>query len=189
MIRPVTESEQFLREQTSRVEGLRQQADTAMASLQARIAHVRQAQEQAMQVTGESTSRDGSVRVTVDATGVVTGLTLSPSAFDKNTPDKLAQAIVATIQSAAAQARGQMSAAFSAVRGSAGDSGVINAAEQGTAALGVPRMSVPEVPRTADDPTGQFAGWEPTTPPAASQPGRARNDNQSNEFSWDERPW
>ena len=88
MIRPVTESEQFLREQTSRVEGLRQQADTAMASLQARIAHVRQAQEQAMQVTGESTSRDGSVRVTVDATGVVTGLTLSPSAFDKNTPDK-----------------------------------------------------------------------------------------------------
>ena len=187
MIGAVTDSEQFLQQQTARVEGLRQEADAAMTALHAQIAKARQAQTEAMTVTGQSSSRDGSVRVTVDATGVVTGLTLSPSAFDRNTPDKLAQAIVATIQSAAAQARGQLSTAFSAVRGGSGD--VLAAAAEGTAGLGVPRMSVPEVPRTADDPTGQFADWEPTTPPAASERRRPRHDDEPDNFSWDERPW
>jgi DNA-binding protein YbaB len=187
MIGRVSESERYLDQQTARVEGLRHQADTAMASLQARIAQVREAQAEAMHVKGESTSRDGSVRVTVDATGVVTGLTLSPSAYDRNPPEKLAQAIVATIQAAAAQARGQLSTAFSTVRAGSGD--VLAAAAEGTAALGVPRRAVPDVPRTADDPTGQFADWEPTTPPAASERRRPRRDDEQDNFSWDERPW
>jgi DNA-binding protein YbaB len=182
----VTESEQFLAQETARVEGLRQQADAAMASLQTRLAQVRQAQAEAMQVTGQASSRDGSVRVAVDATGVVTSLTLSPSAFDRNTPEKLAQAIVATLQSAAAQARGQMSTAFSAVRG---DGDVVQEAQDGASALGVRRMSVPEVPRTADDPTGQFADWEPTRPQQTSQPRQPKNDDEPEEFSWDERAW
>ena len=187
MIGPVNDAEQFLQQQTARVEGLRQEADSAMASLHARIAQARQAQSEAMQATGQASSRDGSVRVSVDATGVVTSLNLSPSAFDRNTPDKLAQAIVATIQSAAAQARGQLRTAFSAVRGDSGD--VLAAAAEGTAALGVPRLSVPEVPRTADDPTGQFADWEPTTPSPASERRRPRHDDEPDNFSWDERPW
>lgn len=184
---PVTESERFLAEQTARVQGLRQQADAAMTALHNRIEQVRQAHADAMHVTGESSSRDGSVRVSVDATGVVTSLTLSPSAFDRNTPEKLAQAIVATIQSAAAQARGQLSSAFSSVRG--GSSDVLAAAAQGSASLGVPKLSVPEVPRTADDPTGQFADWEPTRPPAASEPRRPSRprDDEPDEFY--ERPW
>ena len=44
---------------------------------------------------GEATSRDGSVRVTVDATGVVTALEFAPSTFGKYTPDRLAAATVA----------------------------------------------------------------------------------------------
>lgn len=188
MIRVVTEAEQFLAQQTARVEGLRQQADAAMTALHKRIEQVRQAQADAMHVTGESTSRDGSVRVAVDATGVVTSLTLSPSAFDRNTPEKLAQAIVATIQSAAAQARGQLSSAFSEVRGGGGD--VLAAAAQGAASLGVPKRSVPDVPRTADDPTGQFADWEPTKAPPASEPRRPsppRHGDEQDDFY--ERPW
>jgi DNA-binding protein YbaB len=183
----VTEAEQFLTQQTARVEGLRQQADAAMTALHNRIEQARKAQADAMHVTGESTSRDGSVRVAVDATGVVTSLTLSPSAFDRNTPEKLAQAIVATIQSAAAQARGQLNSAFSEVRGS-GD--VLAAAAQGTAGLGVPKLSVPEVPRTADDPTSQFADWEPTQAPPASEPRRPsppRHGEEPDDFY--ERPW
>jgi DNA-binding protein YbaB len=187
MIGRVSESERFLDQQTVRVEELRGQADAAMASLQSRIAQVREAQAEAMDVTGESTSRDGSVRVEVDATGVVTALTLSPSAFDRNTPDKLAKAIVATIQAAAAQARGQLSTAFSAVRG--GNSEVLAAAAEGAAALGVPKRTVPAVPRTAEDPTGQPTGWEPTPPPAASERRRAGRDDDPQNFSWDERPW
>lgn len=185
----VAESESFLDQQTRRVEELRQQADAAMESLQTRIAQARQAQSAAMGVTGESTSRDGSVRVVTDATGVVTSLTLAQSAFDRNTPDKLAQTIVATIQSAAAQARGQMSTAFAAVRG--GDGEVLAEAAQGTAALGVPRLSVPEVPRTAQDPTGQPGGWgEPTGPAPTSERRRAaQHDDEHSNFSWDERPW
>jgi DNA-binding protein YbaB len=203
----VTEPESSLEQRTAE---LQRQADEAMAHLRSRIAGVRAAQQQAMQATGEATSRDGVVRAVVDSTGVVTSLTLAPSAFDRSTPDRLAQTVVATIQAAAAQARSRMSDSMAAIRGE--DAGLVSSAAKGAAALGVAPLPVPEVPRTAVDPTGQQDGWgapppsgwgpppneaappavEPAPGHVASNRSRRANDvddDSSDEWVSDERPW
>jgi DNA-binding protein YbaB len=209
MTEPTASVEQSLEQRTAE---LQQEADQAMAHLKSRIAGVREAQQQAMQATGEATSRDGVVRAVVDSTGVVTSLTLAPTAFDRGTPDRLAQTVVATIQSAAAQARGRMAAAMAAIRGE--DSGLVSSAAKGAAALGIAPLPVPEVPRTAVDPTGQQDGWgaspgesaqswgpvtedrppvvEPTPGHVASNRSHRANDvddDSSGEWVSDERPW
>jgi DNA-binding protein YbaB len=145
------------------------QADKTMAQLRAKVANVQQAQQDALRSTGESTSQDGSVRAVVDATGVLTSLVIAPTAFEKTTPARLAQTVVATAQAAAAQARGRMSTALASVR--ADDDGVQSAAAQGMAELGVPKLGVPDVPRTAVDPTAQDQ-WAAAAaqPPAGQQP-------------------
>lgn len=145
---------------------LRQQADDAMRALHTRIAGVREAQQQAVQATGEATSRDGVVRAVVDGTGVVTSLTFAPTAFERSTPERLAQTAVATIQAAAAQARGRTAQAMAALR--AGDDGLVGAAAQGAAALGVPPLPVPDVPRTAVDPTEEPSPWDTEPEPGPS---------------------
>jgi DNA-binding protein YbaB len=211
MTEPAPSAEQSIAQRTAEYQ---RQADEAMAHLKSRIEGVKAAQQQAMGVTGEATSKDGVVRAVVDSTGVVTSLTLAPSAFDRGTPDRLAQTVVATIQSAAAQARGRMSAAMAEIRGE--DSGVVTSAAKGAATLGITPLPVPEVPRTAVDPTGQQDGWgaapeQPAQswgPPPAAQarppavepaPGhvasnRSRrandvDDDSSDEWVSDERPW
>lgn len=210
MTEPAPTPEQSIAQRTAEYQ---RQADEAMAHLKSRIEGVKAAQQQAMGVTGEATSKDGVVRAVVDSTGVVTSLTLAPSAFDRGTPERLAQTVVATIQSAAAQARGRMSAAMAEIRGE--DSGLAKSAAQGAATLGIAPLPVPEVPRTAVDPTGQQDGWgaapEPAQswgPPSAAQarppavepaPGhvasnRSRrandvDDDSSGEWVSDERPW
>jgi DNA-binding protein YbaB len=208
----MTEPKASLEQRTAE---LQRQADTAMAHLKSRIAGVREAQQQAMLATGEATSKDGVVRVVVDNTGVVTSLTLAPSAFDRGTPERLAQTVVATIQSAAAQARGRMSEAMAAIR--ADDADEVSSAARGAASLGIAPLPVPEVPRTAVDPTGQQDGWgaapgeseqswgpvtkdpspavEPTPGRVASNRSRRvtdandADDDGSDGWVSDERPW
>jgi DNA-binding protein YbaB len=190
----VTEPASSLERRTAE---LQQQADQAMKHLRDRIAGVRAVQQQAMRATGEATSRDGAVKAVVDATGVVTSLTFAPSVFERTTPDRLAQTVVATIQSAAAQARGRMSEAMAAVRGD----GTVQAAAQGAASLGVAPLPVPEVPRTAADPTAQD-NWvnNPTPPTPEPIPGRTTSnrtrrttdeDDDGAADTWlsDERSW
>jgi DNA-binding protein YbaB len=168
-----------------RVGELQVDADAAMAGLHAKLAAVQQAQAAALSTTGQASSRDGSVRVTVDATGVVTALEFSPSAFQKSTPERLASATVATIQEAAAKARGQLQATLSPVTAPA--QGALAAARANVP--GLSDLTVPEVPHTATDP-GEFldtephdAGYsfdqtapdeEPPPPPAPSQVRRPR---------------
>jgi DNA-binding protein YbaB len=211
----VTDSAAHLERRTAE---LQQQADAAMQHLQARIAGVRQAQQQAMRATGEATSRDGVVRAVVDATGVVTSLTFAPTAFERSTPDRLAQTAVATIQAAAAQARSRTAEAMAAMRADDGD--VVDSAAKGAAALGVAPLPVPEVPHTAEDPTAEQDAWnaeppapeyqawgelgadadkpvdqipppvEPARGPAASnRPRRASSDDGADDWTPDERPW
>jgi DNA-binding protein YbaB len=211
----VTESAAHLERRTAE---LQQQADAAMKHLRARIASVREAQQQAMQATGEATSRDGVVRAVVDATGVVTSLTFASSAFDRSTPDRLAQTAVATIQAAAAKARSQTAAAMAAMR--ADDDGTAAAAAKGAAALGVAPLPVPDVPRTAVDPTAEQDAWAAEPPPpeapawgelgagadksvdripppvepapgpvASNRPRRPSSDDGADDWTPDERPW
>lgn len=160
-----------------------------MAGLRAQLAAVKQAQERALRGGAEATSRDGAVKVTVDATGVVTGLVFAPSAL-ASTPEKLAAATVATIQQAAAQARATMAAELGPVTAAGAE--VLATARR--TVPGLDGLVVPEVPRTAVDPGEQVGHGAPppgprtfglpeelaeqaraTPPPAANRP-RARND-------------
>src|SRR6266498_4101108 len=136
----------------ARVAELRSDADEAMAGLHAKMAAVQQAQSAALSATGQATSRDGSVRVTVDATGVVTALEFAPSAFQKSTPERLGAATVATIQEAAAKARGQMRETLAPL--TSGAQGALAAARANVP--GLDGLTVPEVPRTATDPGESF---------------------------------
>lgn len=133
-----------------RIKQLYAEADSTMKQFNDRMATVRQAQQQALAATGEASSQDGSVRASVDSTGVVTALTIAPSAFERTTPERLAQTVVATIQRAAAQSRGQASAALVPA---APEQGLSAKAAEALAEYGIPKVGVPEVPRTAVDPT------------------------------------
>ena len=127
---------------------LRDEAEVALATLRERMAKVAQAQHTALAATGEATSRDGTVRVTVDATGVVTALEFADTAFDRSTPTRLAAATVATIQAAAAKARAQLQETLAPL--TADSQGALAAARQNVP--GLDALTVPEVPRTATDP-------------------------------------
>ncbi|MEU3645355.1 YbaB/EbfC family nucleoid-associated protein [Lentzea sp. NPDC034063] len=89
---------------------LRGQVDSMLASLEQQTAQLKQAQAEAMSKVGRASSPDGLVEVTVNAGGIVTGVTFAPAAFDRSTPEKLGQSVVATIQQAALNARAQADA-------------------------------------------------------------------------------
>ena len=161
----MTEPDLSPEQRAAKVAELRQQADSALAGLRAQMAAVKQAQQEALSSTGEATSRDGSVQVSVDATGVVTALKLSPNAFERTTPDKLAQTVVATIQAAAAKARAKVSETLAPVR--AQSANVLAAAGKSNG-LDATKLSTPEVPRTAADPTGQDDPWRQAQAPQQS---------------------
>ncbi|MFC0546593.1 YbaB/EbfC family nucleoid-associated protein [Kutzneria chonburiensis] len=158
----MTEPDLSPEQRAAKVAELRQQADGALAGLRAQMAAVKQAQQEALSSTGEATSRDGSVQVAVDATGVVTALKLSPNAFERTTPDKLAQAVVATIQAAAAKARAKVSETMAPVRAQSAN---VLAAAGNANGLDAAKLSTPDVPRTAADPTGQDDPWRQAQAP------------------------
>jgi DNA-binding protein YbaB len=158
----MTEPDLSPEQRAAKVAELRQQADGALAGLRAQMAAVKQAQQEALSSTGEATSRDGSVQAAVDATGVVTALKLSPNAFERTTPDKLAQAVVATIQAAAAKARAKVSETMAPVRAQSAN---VLAAAGNANGLDAAKLSTPDVPRTAADPTGQDDPWRQAQAP------------------------
>jgi DNA-binding protein YbaB len=135
-----------------------EQVDGVVAELRSRAAKIRENQAAALSTTGEAASHDGTVRATVDATGVLTALNFTPSLFERSTPDKLARTIVATVQAAASQARGKAAEAFQSLRSD--DTGVLATAARETERWGVPAGDVPDVPNTATDPTGDQDPWE-----------------------------
>jgi DNA-binding protein YbaB len=157
----VAESEPTQDQHTAASSQAQAQIDAVLKELAERTAQVREQQASALSVTGRASSQDGTVRATVDATGVVTALDFASSVFDRSTPDKLARTVVATIQAAAAQARGEMSENLAAAR--APQEGVLAAAAQGSRGLGI-QVGVPEVPRTVTDPTGEQDGWQEPQP-------------------------
>lgn len=142
-----------------------EQIDQMMAGLQAHTARIREQQSSAMSATGSARSQDGTVHAVVDATGVLTSLTIEPNAFDRTTPDKLARTVVATAQAAAAKARGQLAEGLEEMRGGE-NPGLATAMAIGGQRLNLPRVGVPEVPRTEVDPTSDEADQWSTEPAA-----------------------
>ncbi|MFI9381103.1 YbaB/EbfC family nucleoid-associated protein [Kutzneria sp. NPDC052558] len=163
----MTEPDLSPEQRLAKVAELRQQADGALAGLRAQMAAVKQAQQQALSSTGEATSKDGSVQAAVDATGVVTSLKFAPTAFERSTPDKLAQTVVATIQAAAAKARAKVSETLAPVRTQSAN---VLAAAGSAVGLDAGQLSTPAVPRTATDPGEQADQWRQAPPPPAYTP-------------------
>lgn len=183
-------------ERAARVSELQGEADDVMGNLRAKMAAVAQAQHAAFTATGEATSHDGSVRVTVDATGVVTDLQFADTAFTKSTPQRLAAATIATIQTAATKARGQLQQTLAPLT----DQSALNAARENVP--GLANLTVPAVPHTATDPgesaegTEPVAGYafeqqqteaeeEPAPPPAPSQVRRSRPAAEEDDYDDD----
>jgi DNA-binding protein YbaB len=100
---------------------MRQQVESLLAGLDRQAAALKAAQARAAAVTSRASSADGLVTVTVDAAGVVTDVRFGPSAFTRNTPDKLARSVVAVTQQAAADARQQVEAVMAQFRGNLPD--------------------------------------------------------------------
>ncbi len=161
-----------------------------MTELQTRAAHLRENQTAALAATGEARSHDGTVRATVDSTGVLTALDFTPSLFDRSTPDKLAATIVATVQAAAGRARAQAGQAWESL--TAADAGLLATAAREVGRWGLPAGGVPEVPNTATDPTGGQDQWQQLR--GGDQPEEEnfqigfQTEDQAG-FQTEERPW
>lgn len=77
---------------------------------------LRAAEAQALGATGEAAAADGSVRATVDAAGMLTGLELTSTAL-RATPEDLARLVITVTQQAAARARGAVRDVYEPLRG------------------------------------------------------------------------
>jgi DNA-binding protein YbaB len=93
----------------ARAAELREKVSGLLGEFESRTERLRQAQQAAAVVTATLTSPDGLVRVTVDATGMVTELHLAPSVFDRTRPDALARTLRDLLRRAASQVRRQTS--------------------------------------------------------------------------------
>ena len=144
------DAEPSVQDRQAQVDALRGQANQALAGLRQQMAAVREAQRQAQTVSGQARSKDGSVTVTVDSTGVPTALSFTQAAL-RLTPEQLAQATLATIQTAATQARARAEASFAQVRESS--AAVFAKAGASNPELQADALRTPQVPRTAHDPT------------------------------------
>jgi DNA-binding protein YbaB len=89
---------------------LRGTLDTLMRELKQRTDGLRDAQAAIAAMSGVASSPDGNVVVTVDSTGVLDKLELGPRAFDRVTPEQLAQTITQVARKAAMNVREQVNA-------------------------------------------------------------------------------
>lgn len=99
----------------SRNAALRDQIDSMLSDLRRRTAEIQQKQAEAARQTFEIASDDGMVTVRVDATGTVQELQLSPKAFERTTPDKLARTITSVIREAAGTAQRTLQSEFAPI--------------------------------------------------------------------------
>lgn len=100
---------------TERARQLGAEAEHLYGVTKRRKEALREAEEQALKTTGEAESRDGSVRATVDAGGMLTNLTLTTEAL-RMTPGDLAGLVTTVTQQAAAQAREAVRQTYESLR-------------------------------------------------------------------------
>lgn len=86
--------------------GMRKQLDQILDAFERQQGRLQEIFRHAEQARTQAISPDRSVEVTVDSAGVLTELTLSPSAL-RRTPEHLSQSIVDAVQAAAGTARQQ----------------------------------------------------------------------------------
>ncbi|GGP65492.1 YbaB/EbfC family nucleoid-associated protein [Saccharothrix coeruleofusca] len=112
---------------------------------------LRDAQAAAALTTASLTSEDGLVRATVDSGGVLTNLEITPSAFDRSTPEALARTVVRLAREGAAQVRQQVAELMSPLTEDLPDLADLVEGAPSLSAL-IPKFEAPPAPPSpADD--------------------------------------
>lgn len=83
---------------------MRAQIDGLVEDFRKRTQEIQQRQAEAAEKTHEVTSEDGMVTVEVDANGTLQQLTLSPKAFERSSPERLARMITSVVREASGSA-------------------------------------------------------------------------------------
>ncbi|GAA0523978.1 hypothetical protein GCM10011581_45170 [Saccharopolyspora subtropica] len=99
---------------------LRDQIDSMLSDLRRRTAEIQEAQAEAARRTFEVSSDDGMVTVRVDATGTVQEVLLSPKAFERSTPEKLARTITSVVREASGTAQRELQSRFAPMADTSG---------------------------------------------------------------------
>jgi DNA-binding protein YbaB len=86
---------------------MREKVDDLLTQFDKRTAQLREARQAAAALTANLTSQDQLVRVSVDATGMLTELKIDPATFDRTTPDALARTIGDLVRRGTTQVRQQ----------------------------------------------------------------------------------
>ncbi len=86
---------------------LRESVNELLGEFERRTEQLGKARQAAAALTATVRSPDGSVQATVDATGMLTELRLSPNAFDHFRPTTLARAVTDLVRRATVQVRRQ----------------------------------------------------------------------------------
>jgi DNA-binding protein YbaB len=130
---------------------------------------LREAQSAAAATTATVTSRDGLVRATVDSSGVLSALEITPSAFDRSTPEALARSVVQLAREGAAQVKQQVAELMSPLTADLPDLADLVEGAPSLSAL-LPRFDQPEPPVEAADEGSYEDRSALAERPAATQP-------------------
>ncbi|AOS62144.1 YbaB/EbfC family nucleoid-associated protein [Actinoalloteichus hymeniacidonis] len=159
---------------------MREQVANLTTQFHQQMADLKDAQANAMAVTGQATSADGLVTVVVDAAGTIMRLDFAPTAFNRSTPEKLSRTVVETVAKATAQAKTQVNTALAPTQqGMDMDLGDLVAGAPGLRDLLPSLPKPPVVPETGPP----HAAPPPAAPPAAP-PRRPRpsSDDDDEDF-------
>ncbi|SDC97877.1 YbaB/EbfC family nucleoid-associated protein [Actinokineospora iranica] len=87
---------------------MKEQVHSLLDTFHRQTEMLRDAQAAAAQATASLTSKDGLVRVSVDASGMLTRLEFAPSAFERSTPETLARSALQLAREGAAKVKQQV---------------------------------------------------------------------------------
>ncbi|HEX3789864.1 MAG TPA: YbaB/EbfC family nucleoid-associated protein [Pseudonocardiaceae bacterium] len=156
----------------ARTAAMRENVDGLLADFEKRTAQLREAQQAAAALTAKLASPDGTVRIAVDATGMLTELHLTPNAFNTTRPDQLARTISDLVRRGTIQVRRQAAELLRPVTEGLPD--LSNLAE-GVPSLNEMLPKIPEYPAPQPPPMppqrpGSIMTGPPPRPPEPQMP-------------------
>lgn len=171
---------------------LRGQIDTMLSDLRRRTREMQDRQAETAQKTYEVTSEDGMVTAKVDATGTLQHLELSPKAFERSAPDRLARTITSVIREASGSAQQSLQADFAGLADAPDLPSIFDGAPSFQDFLSNGPLVTPPDPATE---RAQRNGAEPpppppqpSTPPSAQQGEAPRRDRDQPDDDFDDDP-